>query len=147
MTNETDLAWLAGIWDGEGSIFMQVQIKRQLTPTISMDNTDPAIVAKTVEILKSLGLNIHINEYKNKKGSTRPVWRVATSRLDYIKIFTDALIPYLQGEKKSKAKLVNQFVTSRLSRGKVNYSNDEKQICDQLRSSTTTRETPFTVMI
>lgn len=144
---DNDLAWLAGIWDGEGSIFIQVQAKRQLTPTISMDNTDPAIIAETQRILKEMGLNVHINGPTMKNKSTKGVYRVATSRLDYIKIFTDSLIPFLRGEKKAKAILVNSFVTSRLERGKVNYNDEEREICKSVRSSETIRETQLAVKI
>lgn len=141
----TDFAWLAGIWDGEGSIYMGHQDKRYAVPVIMMDNTDPNIINKAYQILNYIGVSAHINESKNKKGSTRPVYRLATANLDYIKLFAEKIGPYLVGEKKARLELLYGFVISRLQRGKRSkYSDDEieifKDLRSHIRSSETTRE-------
>lgn len=147
MATDTELAWLAGIWDGEGSIFFQTQAKRQLTPYISMDNTDPHIIAEAFRILKDLGIVLHINETAGKKDSTRTVYRIATARHEYIKVFIENVGPFLKGEKKSKANLMLPFILSRLERGKQQYNQEERSIVEEFRSSTTTREESLAAMI
>ena len=140
---QEDLIWLAGIWDGEGSVFMTYQEKRNMTPHISMDNTDPNIISEAFKIFKDMGINIHVNETLNKKGSTRPVYRLATAKLQHIKIFAEKVGPYIRGEKKAKLELLYNFVCSRIERGKrAKYSEDETFVFNEFRSSQTTRETP-----
>lgn len=144
MIKDTELAWLGGIWDGEGSIFMAKQKdanRVQLRPTISMDNTDPGIIAEAHRLLELMGVHTRISE-SWKGGSTKTVYRICSSNSAYLKIFLETMIPYLWSEKKAKAILLLSFVNSRIKHGKVTYSTEEIDLSDQLRSSTTTRETP-----
>lgn len=139
---EVDLAWLAGIWDGEGSVFIakQVQSKRvQYRATISMDNTDAGIISEAVRILNEIGIQVHVSE-SLKKGSTKTVYRIASSNTLYVQKFIEKVSPYLKGEKKAKASLVMKFVLSRLEKGKHPYTDNEVLMCESFRSSTTTRE-------
>ena len=78
-----ELAWLAGIMEGEGTFSIYHQRRSdtdQLRACVSLTNTDPGLINKAYEIFKEIGVEMHIHEYKNKKGSTRPVYDMQTAK-------------------------------------------------------------------
>lgn len=147
--NSTDLAWLAGIMEGEGtfSIYHQKRKEKhagpngQLRATVSLTNTDVFLIEKAYQVFKDIGVNFHISEYKNKKGSTRPVFDMQTARQENVKLICEALMPYLFGEKKAKAQMLLRFVNTRIAKGKTMYDDDDWVQFKSFRSPTTTRET------
>lgn len=150
MNKEINLAWLAGIMEGEGTFAIYHQkVGRdtgpngQLRGCISLTNTDPILINKAYEVFKQIGVELHIAEYKNKKGSTRPVYDMQTAKADSVKLICETLLPYLYGEKHAKATMLLRFVTKRIEKRKDRSGYDEedwKQFKD-FRSSETTRET------
>lgn len=146
--NETDLAWLAGFMEGEGTFAIYHQKRKgkngdQLRAAISVTNTDAHLIVRCKSIFESLGCVMHIHEYKNKKGSTRPIYDLQTARHEYVKTICESLIPYLAGEKKAKATLLLSYVDTRLSKGKKPYDTKDWEHFSEyrsLRSSETTRE-------
>lgn len=150
---ETKLAWLAGFMEGEGTFSIYHQKRKgtagdQLRASVSVTNTDPHLISECNKIFTELGCVLHIHEYTNKKGSTRPVYDMQTSRAEYVKIICEALLPYLIGEKKAKAELLISFVTKRMEKLgegrntiKGKYDEDDWDHFHSLRSSETTRET------
>ena len=119
--------------------------------TISLTNTDPYLINKAYEIFKAIGIEMHIHEYKNKKGSTRPVYDMQTAKQTDVKTACEALLPYLFGEKKAKAEMLLRFVTKRLTKLGENrdtrqgrYDAEDWQQFHDFRSPQTTREAPVT---
>lgn len=147
--NNTDLAWLAGIMEGEGTFAIYHQKRKttkegpngQLRGCISLTNTDPFLIEKAYQVFKDIGVDFHIAEYKNKKGSTRPVFDMQTARQENVKLICEALMPYLFGEKKAKAQMLLRFVNKRIAKGKTRYDEDDWKQFTSFRSPTTTRET------
>jgi len=145
---DTDLAWLAGIMEGEGTFAIYHQVRKtskngpsgQLRGCVSLTNTDPTLINKAYEIFMSLGVEMHIHEYKNKKGSTRPVYDMQTAQQSKVKLICEKLLPFLYGEKKAKAEMLLRFVTKRLDKGKAPYDEDDWKSFREFRSSETTRE-------
>ena len=139
----TNIAWLAGIMEGEGSFFIAHQQRSQtdqIRATITMSNTDPGLVNKALQVFEEIGTPLYLHEYKNKKGSTRPVFEMSTAQQSKVKTICEALIPYMFGEKKAKAEILLRFVNNRLAKGKGNYDSEDWQVFRESRSSTTTRE-------
>lgn len=127
INKETDLAWLAGFMEGEGSFLIAHQRRNkrdapQLRAGIDVSNTDPALIVKANKIFSDMGVNMHVREYTNKKGSTKPVFQISTARADYVKTICESLYPYLFGEKKARVDLVLNFVNSRLEKKKEEYA-------------------------
>lgn len=157
MNNETNLAWLAGIMEGEGtfSIYHQKRSNTstdQLRACVSLTNTDASLINKAYEVFKSLGVEMHIHEYKNKKGSTRPVYDMQTAKQTNVKAVCEGLLPYLFGEKKAKAEMLLRFVLKRLEKlgdnrdtRKAQYDEEDWSQFHSFRSSTTTRGAPLEV--
>ena len=113
-----DVAWLAGIWDGEGTISVRRCVKiNQFSPRISMVNTNPEIIRHTVDILTRLGMNPYLREKGQGgfPGSSKQCWIVSIETLGGSRKFLDTVAPLLRG-KCAQADILNRFVTSRLTR-------------------------------
>lgn len=150
----TDLAWLAGIWDGEGSITIFSHTEKtgntKLCPTCCVVNTDVNIVNKVRRILEELGCSFVLHEHKPKNKKHKLQWRLTTRNMTYIKIFLEAIIEYLVGDKKAKGEIVLSYVTQRLNKletrsynGTTTYDDEDWEYLSKIRSSQTTREAPL----
>jgi hypothetical protein len=148
---DTDLAWLAGIWDGEGSILLYsrpVNDNRiQITPSVTMTNTDVAIVNKARKIIEEMGCSFSWREYKPKgKDSYKTCFKISSAHAGNIKIFLEHILPFLVGEKKAYGETLLAFVSRRFEKAKnqlgglkhLPYDSEDYEF---IRSSTTTRET------
>lgn len=144
----TDLAWLAGIMEGEGTFAIYCQRvnlkgakKGLLRGTISVTNTDPFLMNRCLSIFEQMGIHMYMHSYDNKKGSTRTVYDLQTSKQVYVKIICEKLLPFLFGEKKAKAEMLLRFVNGRISKGKRDYDDEDWGRFHSFRSSETLRET------
>lgn len=145
---DTDLAWLAGIWEGEGSILLYsrpVNDKRiQITPSVTVTNTDIHIMNRVRKIVESLGCNFSWRQYRPKKG-TRDCYRYSSAHAHHIKVFLENILPFMVGEKKAAGETLLAFVSRRVEKAKdqkgglkhLPYDDEDYEF---LRSSTTTRE-------
>lgn len=151
---DTDLAWLGGIWDGEGSIALFTHKEKngstKICPTVSVVNTDIAIINKVRKILEEIGCSFVLQEHrpKNSRHSTR--WDLITRNQKYIILFLSAVKPYLFSIKKEKAEILLDYCirrsekTERLpSKGSTPYDTEDWDTFNkfqEVRSSQTTRE-------
>ena len=147
----TDLAWLAGIWEGEGTIaIFSHQEKNGITkicPCCSVVNTDLALINKVRKILQELGCNFTLKEYNEKNRKKKWVYRTQNQR--YIILFLEAILPYIYGNKKANAEIVLDYTKQRLakierlpSKGTTKYDETDWSYLTKFRSSQTTREAP-----
>ena len=153
-TNE-QLAWLAGLWDGEGTITVfevrEANKKPKYTPSVSVVNTNMAIMSEAAKILDGMGTKFHFHE--QNRGKT-PVFVLQTRKMADIETFLNAVTHYLIG-KKPQAELTLRYVEGRLSqvaRSWGGYSSEEDGIVWEVNalnrrwkspgSSTTKREAP-----
>jgi hypothetical protein len=136
------LAWLAGIWDGEGSITIFSHIEkdgcRKLCPTINVTNTDIAMIAEIIKILDGYGIIFSLNKVKTKKEHS-DCYHLITRNMTKIKKTLELLLPYLVN-KKPQAEILLRFVNSRLSKmldGKKpwnwQYTEEEQTMEQQMR--------------
>ena len=129
-----EIAWLAGLWDGEGSIGVRTNIKiHQVSPRIAVYNSNTIIINKAIEILEKMGLKPYVS-IKNDgvgrfPGSKKDVYQVQIGTYKGAKPFLDQMIPFLVG-KKSNAQLLLRFVDSRL-RFDRSQSNRDKAYNEQ----------------
>lgn len=134
----TDLSWLAGIWDGEGSILMVVrdgQTPRKYEPVVCVANTDHAMIVAILKIFLDLDCRCHVSVGWRPK-STKEVWTIRVQRLKEIQKLLGALIPYLVA-KRAKAELVKRWVDIRLQRtaetAKAKHGEDEILAAEHIR--------------
>ena len=150
----TDLAWLAGIWDGEGSIALFTHKEKngsiKICPTVCVVNTDISIINKVRKIIEELGCNFILQEVQPKNSRHSIKWTLTTRNQKYIVLFLEAIIPYLHSIKKQKAEILLDYTVRRLAKAKrilhgtTPYDKEDWSIFQkfqQIRSSQTTRET------
>lgn len=147
---DTDLAWLAGIWEGEGSILLYPRVvnenKTSIVPSLEVSNTDVFIMNRVRKLLEEIGCNFSWRQYRPKKG-TRDCYRLASRNAFYIQLVLEKLNPFMYGEKKALGETLLAFVTRRAEKARLqnkdlkHFPYDDEDL-SYVRSSTTTRETP-----
>lgn len=149
---DTDLAWLAGIWEGEGSILLYSRPKSnntiQITPNVTMTNTDVSIVNKARKIIEEMGCNFSWREYTPKgKDSYKKCFKISSAHAGNIQIFLEHILPFMYGLKKAYGETLLAFVSRRVEKAKnqkggIKHLRYDEEDYEFLRSSTTTREEP-----
>ena len=115
-----EIGWLAGLWDGEGSITV-FHHDKHFRPVVCVTNTNLVILQKAVEIMDAMGIRMRVQQMKISNGVHADAWQVTTTKLSIIERFLDVLTPHLVG-KKPQALLMSRFIRNR-SKG---YADNEK---------------------
>lgn len=139
---DTDLAWLAGIIDGEGSILLGSKGHRgkhlgyhglQIGATIHVTNTCGNIISKCEEILDTLGVSFHVADKTTPSNKTQ-VWRIDISKMSEIQTLLEAIMPFLIS-KIGQAKIVHRFVVRRQEKKSggrfLPYDDGDKAVIDE----------------
>lgn len=133
ISREVDLAWLAGIIDGEGNLHALVQEKKSgtdrwkyLCPKIRITNTDVRMIHKVSEIYVREGLVFfyalnRVSRYQNKK----PTWRdqleiTVGSQAGVVKLLK-LVMPYLVNKSRYAEIMLEtiEWVMSQPGRGRM----------------------------
>lgn len=137
-----EIAWLAGIVDGEGYIGIQYYHTRKKNLSagveLSICNTDEQIIFKSQNIIQKIGINPYIQTYmyglKNRPKNKKQL-KLVVHRMKQLSILLNNINPYLTGNKKERAELVLEFCKSRLGAyipGRpVPYSDREIEIIEK----------------
>lgn len=126
-----DLNWLAGHFEGEGTMCLsQRQLGNGIQPTIAYTNTDSDLAEEFARITKQWVCGCYISpypaRYMNNGGMAKPFYRIAICGYKRCISFLNELIPYLRGEsQQQRAILMRDFLTSRLGRDFQRYSDTE----------------------
>lgn len=141
-----ELAWLAGFWDGEGTITV-FKTKRKngnerYNASLVIVNTDENVVAHILKLLDKVGVRMHMLKLSGgvRKKTWNDCYQLTTRNMEYINKLLPQLIPYLVS-KKAQAELTLRFVQSRLKARKENgswghdtkYTDEEINLCEQLK--------------
>jgi len=117
---DTDLAWLAGFWDGEGSITLFGHQERngskKIKPIVSVVNTDIGMINKVRKILEELGCSFHLSERGARKSAHSTAYILQTANMSHIIKFLEAVLPYLTGEKKERGEILYDYCSRRASK-------------------------------
>lgn len=118
MKNIEKLSWLAGFWEGEGSVSI-FQAKREsgtskLQLSLTIANTDPALIMEVLKIADELGVRFHIFERKYDNGRFANAYQLTCRKLESSKKLLEAVIPYMIGSKKQISELGLRFINSRI---------------------------------
>lgn len=140
---ETECGWLAGIWDGEGSVLLRVggSVKNRCRNPpvrfcVSMVNTDEGIINKTISLLQSLGCSPCVypsrDSHRNKLK-----WTVALTNKRDMEVVLRIVAPHLHGDKKSKAECLLCFLDLRKMKGKGRrYTAEERAVISSFHNQT-----------
>ena len=129
---EPEIAWLAGILEGEGTLTMAPQRTGKagddrylkIAVHISIYNTDAGIILKAAEIVEKMGISPHIKEREQKplQIEGRPgyltkdsLFIVRIRKLREALTFLEAIRPWLFGDKAKRADLILKFIRRRVA--------------------------------
>ena len=138
---ETELAWLAGVLDCDGSVQITIpratraRQHRVVNVWISFDNTDAFLINRIIDILDRLGIG-HYDAEKNIRpcyGENGKVYLsekkiclfCRISKMQHIQTLLGQLLPYLVGQKKALSQIILRFVGRRLKQGRTPYEEDD----------------------
>jgi hypothetical protein len=113
MSSVNELGWLAGIADGEGSFYISKgKLKSGNAPhfriSFAVSNTNELIMKGVKRIVSDLlGREKRYIPIKIS-GNQKATWNLQITRFDDLKIFCEAILPYLEG-KKEQAKTMIEY--------------------------------------
>lgn len=157
MLTEIEKAWLAGFWDGEGSITIFTHVEKngvqKLCPTVSVVNTHLETVSYIASLLDRLGTSFSFFERKSSNVKHKNAYQLTTRNMKYIKLVLEAILPYLV-TKKAQGYLTLRYVEKKLQYiekgNKPKYDEEDFKVQKAVQgmnktgknsiSSTTTRE-------
>lgn len=161
-------AWLAGIWDGEGTFTIVFDTNQRYVPRITLSNTDPAMINEILRICDSVGVTGHLwQETTVRKANHKKAYHITINKMEHAKNLSEKMLPYLIS-KRPRAELLIRFINSRLKYKretdrdpktgrllgvkKQGYSGEEKSFYEQMKvlnqvgvkvgTSETLRQTP-----
>ena len=131
--SEAEIAWLAGLIEGDGTLALTVHERRghegsnpKIAVLLRVYNTDAAIISKSISILERLGVGHYVEEREMKplmKPDGEGAYHSPDPRLAVnVKKFADALSllsrlrPWFFGDKAPRADLILKFLARRLAR-------------------------------
>lgn len=147
---DTDLAYLAGIVDGEGWVGLQKRLLKQWVtykPALRVTNTDANLINRIYEIWETLGVSGHIyeNEMSPSVPNGKQVMNLQLNKQSDILKVLNAIIPYLVA-KKARAVMLKRFLDKTVDREEaylsIRAANRKGAPSDLRESSETTREAP-----
>ena len=108
MNMSLELAWLAGIWDADGSISLYKR-RAQVVPSCGFTNTNKKLVDNVSRILTDNGVKhcIHYQDRGERKNA-KPAWDLKIEARPRVSLFLSLITDFLVG-KKEQAKLVARW--------------------------------------
>jgi len=143
ISREVDLAWLAGIIDGEGNLHYPVQSKPSgenkvpndyFCPKLRITNTDMRMIRKVSEIYKQENLTFFyainsVKRYPNRKDTWKNQMEITLGSQASIKKLLLMVLPYLVNKRRMAELLIEtiewvqeQPYRGRMSRSGMNYA-------------------------
>lgn len=142
------LAWLAGIFDGEGTI-TTTKNHGTTRPLLQVTNTNTALLTEVQTLLyEIIGRQVRMCLQKKSPLSKRPCYYMYVTKQSEVKKVLDALVPYLIG-KREQALLLREYVVIRLARREAEphqsapYNEREDKLAQRIKllsGYTVTRE-------
>lgn len=115
---DVDLAWLAGLWDGEGSVGVAKSHSTGrliLIPQVQIHMTHQPTIERAVELLKGMGIHAISYMAQEKQSHHRDSYHVAFRRTLLVKLAAEMLMPYAV-TKLPQWKLAHEICVLRIER-------------------------------
>lgn len=133
------LAWLAGLFEGEGSVSLVMGSGNRVMPRVHIINTDYALIEEWVSGWKTLGVGSYVQTRKvynpEKHKQTKQVIIAGVKR---VQNFCQHILPFVKGRKKEVVAIVLEYCTYRLSLGHpkrgMGYSSKDFDYVNRVRA-------------
>jgi hypothetical protein len=123
----TNLAWLAGIIDAEGSIGLYTYPKKSnnkvtcYSNVIEISNTDVVIINESKRIIEGLlGFSINLYNGKTKGKIAHKTYKLRVTRRNDVAVVLSAIEKYLVGKKEQAQLLVKLIISNSNNRSLCN---------------------------
>lgn len=125
---EIDVAWLAGLIDGEGSFTITKNRYADNKPpsvkaALTIPSTDERIIAKAKRVISEMGIKPYLCEHPPRKRRKR-YWVVGVMKLADLAKISGLLLPYLTRD--DNAVLMNKYATMRMTGPWIDKGIDPK---------------------
>lgn len=144
---DTELAWLAGFLDSDGSVQMtlpratKTRNQRVVNLWVDFSNGDPCIIEKAIDILGKMDIGYHLAQKfvkpikKEGDGYYLPRRKICLAirigKIASAKKILEALLPYLAGQKASLSRTIIKFCDRRLAQGRKPYVQEDLVIVQE----------------
>lgn len=140
----TELAWLAGFLDSDGSVQItmpqaeKAKQKRVVNVWVDFSNGDAAIIEKASGIIEKMGISYHLASKK-----VRPIYKedgskflprkeiclaIRIGKLTSAKRILEQLIPYMAGTKAAQSRIIVRYCEKRIPKGRRPYESEDLMI-------------------
>src|SRR2546430_3365585 len=128
----TELAYFAGLFDGEGSLMITRHFRKDFQRdtyrgSIQFTNTDPILVNSYCKFLRDLSIPyfVHVDDRSHRQ--RRVCYQVILTKLESQKKWLETFIPFLRG-KKDEAEILLDYVSRRLRRNAENLVTPRNRV-------------------
>lgn len=112
---EADLAYLAGLWDGEGTFGMQSKLntasKVAYSAYVSIANTNRKLIVRVQDILSAMKIKTTVRD-RQRGNNSKVITEIAISKSEGKKLLIESLIPFVIG-KQNVANVILEFLKRR----------------------------------
>jgi hypothetical protein len=124
---DVDLAWLAGIIDGEGCfcIFSNRRTDAEnpsISANLTITNSNYLLLNRCKEILDALEIKYFYHDPKNGYQRGRRVMRIRIKNYSSLRRLIELMLPFFVG-KADQARITLEFVSLAGQRGKLKYQD------------------------
>lgn len=122
---EINIAWAAGLFEGEGCIYFRYEKDKYLKLKLVLVTTDKDVIIKFHQII---GYG-SIKQIAWRKFTTKTTWEWAINSREEAKLCLNLLVPYLGERRKQKAKELLKVIDLRNSeprRATLKFSEETK---------------------
>lgn len=135
---QLELAWLAGIWEGEGTFVLFYGSKNRITPRASVINTDFVLIDGIISLLKRNNIAHYVQTRRGGcDGDPRhkDAKVIVISGYKRIENFIKLILPHFRGKKRAVAEYVLGFVSRRLFLGpRARYTDADFEAVEAVRA-------------
>ena len=135
---QLNLAWLGGLWEGEGTITVVTGSKNRWFPKASIINTDFVLMSHVTHILDENGIGHYVQvRLGGCDGDPRhkDAMVVNIVGMKRVQTFIKAIVHYLHGKKLLVTAEVDGFIQRRLSKGvRPRYDAEDLECIKRIRA-------------
>ena len=118
-TQETLIAYTAGLFEGEGSVMLsKINYKQkfiQYRAAIQFTNTEPELCQVFIDTCKKLDIHLHIHtDIRKNKPNSKTCYQISITRLEDRVKFIEFFSPLMHGKKRREMDIVLKFSKRRL---------------------------------
>ena len=112
MVQGSDIGWVAGLFDGEGSIFLKPRLRFPPQVNITIVNTEKDLLVKAQSILDELEIDSSLLLSRSGKDGRKPLFKIQISNGPSVRRFF-AKLPIHSPAKLARYEELRSFIPSR----------------------------------